>query len=73
MLAEKFGDLFTKYELNKLQLENAVLARSVRDVRDKSGLTQHKAWKFRRELADTLAPIQNTLMDALWDWLRHPE
>lgn len=73
MLVEKFGERFSKYELNNLQLENAVLSRSVREVRDKVGLTQHKAWKFRRELADTLSPVQNSLMDALWDWLRHPE
>jgi len=73
LLTEKLGERFSKYELENTQLEKAVLARSVRDVRDKAGMTQHKAWKFRRELADTLAPYQNSLMDALWDWLRDPE
>lgn len=73
LLIEKFGERFSKYELNNMQLENAALSRSVREVKGKVGLTQHKAWKFRRELADALAPLQNSLMDALWDWLRHPE
>lgn len=72
LITEELGDRFSKYDLDNMQLEKAVLARSVRDVRDKAGLTQHKAWKFRKDLADVLAPYQNSLMDALWDWLHHP-
>ena len=61
--------VFRKYGLPWGELKKAVLARSVRDVVNVSGLTQYKAWKFRRELAEILVPIQNSLMDALWEYL----
>jgi hypothetical protein len=51
------------------ELKKAVLGRSVRDVVAVSGLSQYKAWKFRRELASVLAPLQNSLMDALYEYL----
>jgi hypothetical protein len=69
----KFGDHFRKYGLTEEQLIIGMLGKTVRDVRDKCGLTQHKAWKFRRELADVIQPHLNSLMDSLWDWLQVSE
>ena len=57
------------FGLDWKQLKKAVLGRSVRDVVAVSGLSQYKAWKFRRELASVLAPLQNSLMDALYEYL----
>lgn len=57
------------FGLDWRQLKKAVLGRSVRDVVAVSGLSQYKAWKFRRELASVLAPLQNSLMDALYEYL----
>jgi hypothetical protein len=57
------------FGLDWRQLKRAVLGRSVRDVVAVSGLSQYKAWKFRRELASILAPLQNSLMDALYEYI----
>lgn len=73
IIANWGAEKLSKYNLDTLKLRNAILCRSVRDVRDKVGLTQHKAWKFRRDLADMLQPHMNSLMDSLWDWLRIEE
>ena len=72
-LSGKLKDHLSKYGLDSYQLRNAILCKSVRDVRDKVGLSQHKAWKFRRELAEYLQPSQNSLMDSLWEWLQESE
>jgi len=61
--------LFSKYRLNNTQLRNAVLARSVREVSEASGLKQYKAWQFRRELAELFEPIQERLFTAMQDEL----
>jgi hypothetical protein len=69
MLIKDKASLIGDWGLSKKQLREAVLARSVRDVVERSGLTHHKAWKLRGKLSEVLAPVQNRLMDALWDWL----
>ena len=69
LLLKKNGDRLSRYGLSRVQLRSALLGKSVRDVSEVSGLTQHKAWKFRRELAEIMAPIQDRLMDGLWEWL----
>ncbi len=69
LLMKKNADRLGKYGLSKQQLRQALLGRSVRDVSEMTGMTQHKSWKFRRELAEILAPIQDRLMDGLWEWL----
>lgn len=72
LLLKKNRDRFSKYGLDTRQLRKALLARSVRDVTDVAGLTHHRAWNLRRDLADLLQPIQHSLMDALWEWLEQP-
>jgi hypothetical protein len=57
------------YKLSHVQLRNAVLGRSVRDVSDASGLSQYKAWRLRRDLAEIFEPIQERLMTAMQDEL----
>lgn len=69
LLLKKNGERLGKYGLSSKQLRDALTGKSVRDVSEVSGLTQHKAWKFRRELAEIMAPIQDRLMDGLWEWL----
>lgn len=69
LLLKKNGERLGKYGLSSKQLRDALIGKSVRDVSEVSGLTQHKAWKFRRELAEIMAPIQDRLMDGLWEWL----
>ena len=69
LIIKKNRSLFKGFGLPWKELRNAVLGRSVRDVVAVSGLTQYKAWKFRRELAGVLAPLQNSLMDALYEYL----
>jgi hypothetical protein len=61
--------VFRKYGLSWKELRDAVLGRSVRDVSAVSGLSQYKAWKFRRELAEVLSPLQDGLMDSLWCYI----
>lgn len=69
LLVRKYGDRLGKYGLSKKQLRDALIGKSVREVTELSGLPHHKAWKFRRELADIMSPIQDRLMDSLWEWL----
>ena len=69
LIIKKNRNLFRHFGLGWKELRDAILAKSVRDVVDVSGLSQYKAWKFRRELASVLAPLQNSLMDALWEYL----
>lgn len=69
LIMKKNRAVFRSFGLPWNELRNAVLGRSVRDVVAVSGLTQYKAWKFRRELAGILAPLQNNLMDALYEYL----
>jgi len=59
----------SKYELSSTKLRRAIQAQTVRQVSDRAGLTQYKAWKFRQDLADELLPVRQRLMDALWQWL----
>lgn len=56
-----------KYRLNNEQLKQAVMGSSVRDVSDKAGLTQYKAWKLRRDLAEIFEPVQTRLLTAMQD------
>lgn len=70
LIMKKNRAVFRSFGLPWNELRNAVLGRSVRDVVAVSGLTQYKAWKFRRELAGILAPLQNSLMDALYEYLQ---
>lgn len=72
-ITDKYRSQFQKYRLNDEQIVTAMLGKTVRDVRDKCGLTQHKAWKFRREVADLIQPHMNSLMDSLWNWLQVSE
>ena len=72
LLVKRNAERFRKYGLSRVQLRNAIFARSVRDVTAASGLSHYKAWNLRRELADLMQPIQHGLMDALWDWLEQP-
>lgn len=67
MLIRRNQEVFRKYKLQNRELRNAVLGRSVRDVSEASGLTQYKAWKFRRDLAEIFQPIQDRLMGAMYD------
>lgn len=67
--ARKYRGRFGRYNLNKIELRRAILARSVRHVSQETGLTEWKSWKLRREIAGVLEPARNSLMDALWDWL----
>lgn len=69
IIVRRFGDRLGRYGLSKWQLRNAVLGNTVRNTSAVSGLSEHKAWKFRRELAEILSPIQDRLMDSLWEWL----
>jgi len=69
LLGRRYGDRLSKYGLSKWQLRNAILGNSVRHTSEASGLSEHKAWKFRKELAEILSPIQDRLMDSLWEWL----
>lgn len=69
LMIKKNRDRLGKYGLSSYQLRNALLGKSVREVSDIAGLSHTKAWKFRRELAEMLEPVQHRLMDALWDWL----
>lgn len=69
LLIKRNRQVLNRFGLGWRELKKAVLGRSVRDVVAVSGLTQYKAWKFRRELAGILAPLQNNLMDALYDYL----
>lgn len=69
LIIKRNRKVLNRFGLNWKELRNAVMGRSVRDVVAVSGLTQYKAWKFRRELAGILAPLQNSLMDALYEWL----
>jgi hypothetical protein len=67
MLIRRHQGVFKKYKLKNHALRNAVLGRSVRDVSEASGLTQYKAWKFRQDLADIFQPIQDRLMDCMYE------
>lgn len=69
LIIRKNRKVLSGFGLDWRQLKKAVLGRSVRDVVAVSGLSQYKAWKFRRELASVLAPLQNSLMDALYEYL----
>ena len=69
LLVKKNSERLGRYGLSPKQLRDALVGKSVRDVSDVTGMTQHKSWKFRRELAEILAPIQDRLMDGLWEWL----
>lgn len=73
LLAEKIGVRLQKYNLSLSQLTTAILGKSVRDVRDRANMTHWKAYKFRGELADALAPVQNSLLYALDEWLQASE
>ena len=67
LFVRKHGDAFKKYKLSNKQLRSAVLGGSVRDVSADSGLTQYKAWRFRRDLAEIFEPIQKQLMTAMYE------
>jgi hypothetical protein len=69
LIIKQNRQVLNRFGLDWRQLKKAVLGRSVRDVVAVSGLSQYKAWKFRRELASVLAPLQNSLMDALYEYL----
>lgn len=69
LIIKKNRQVLNGFGLDWRQLKKAVLGKSVRDVVAVSGLSQYKAWKFRRELAGVLAPLQNNLMDALYEYL----
>lgn len=69
LIIKKNRKVFSKYGLPWKELRDAVLGRSVRDVSAVSGLSQYKSWKFRRELAEILAPLQDALMDSLWCYI----
>jgi hypothetical protein len=69
ILVRRFGGRLEKYGISRRELRNAALGSSVRSTSSASGLSEHKAWKFRRELAEILSPIQDRLMDSLWEWL----
>ena len=69
LIIKKNRGRFDRYGLESRKLRKAILARSVRDVTAVSGLTHHRAWHLRRDLAELMLPIQHSLMDALWDWL----
>lgn len=58
-----------KYGLSNHDLKQAILSKSIRDIAEKVGMTKHKAWNFRRELADILMPTQERLMNALWEYI----
>lgn len=59
----------SRYGLNNAQLKQAVMGSSVRDVSDKAGLTQYKAWRLRRDLAEIFEPVQVRLLTAMQDEL----
>jgi hypothetical protein len=67
LLIRRNQEVFKKYKLQNHKLRSAVLGRSVRDVSDTSGLTQYKAWKFRQDLADIFQPIQDRLMESMYE------
>jgi hypothetical protein len=67
--ARKYRSRVGRFNLNKLELRRAILARSVRHVAEETGLSEWKSWKLRREIAGMMEPARNSLMDALWDWL----
>lgn len=67
--ARKYKGRLGKFGLNKIELRRAILARSVRNLAQETGLTEWKSWKLRREIAGVLEPARNSLMDALWTWL----
>ena len=69
LIIKRNRKVLNQFGLGWRELRNAILGRSVRDVVAVSGLSQYKAWKFRRELASVLAPLQNSLMDALYEYL----
>lgn len=58
---------FRRYDLSNYQLTKAVLGRTVREVSAESGLSQYKAWKLRRDLAEIFEPIQDRLLAAMYD------
>lgn len=65
LLVRRNRDRFRKYGLSNAELRKAILGRSVRESSADSGLTQWKAWKFRRDLAEILEPVQDRLMTAM--------
>ncbi len=69
LFIRRHPDLLTKFKLSTVQLRNAVLGSSVRDVSAVSGLSQYKAWRLRRDLAEIFEPIQMRLMTAMEDEL----
>lgn len=66
LLVRKNRRVFSKYKLTKRQLLNALIGNSVRESSAESGLTNWKAWKLRRDLADLFEPIQMRLMTAMY-------
>ena len=68
-LAAYLRERLSRYEMNGTKLRRAIQAQTIRQVSDRTGLTQYKAWKFRQDLADELLPVRQRLMDALWQWL----
>lgn len=69
LIVKKYRGTLSKYGLDKVQLRNVLFGRSSRDSAKIAGISTNKAWKLRGELAGILSPIQDRLMDALWEWL----
>jgi hypothetical protein len=65
LIKKQHRKVLDKYKLDDTQICNAILGRSVRDVSAASGLSQYKAWKLRRDLAEIFEPVQMRLMTAM--------
>ena len=65
LIKQQHRKVLDKYKLDDKQICNAILGRSVRDVSAASGLSQYKAWKLRRDLAEIFEPVQMRLMTAM--------
>lgn len=64
--------LLSKYKLSARELVNVMVGKSVRDSSAESGLSNWKAWKLRRDLAEIFEPIQQNLMTAMHEELILP-
>ena len=69
LLVKRNNGVLGKYGLSNIQLRNVLLGRSSRDSARIAGISTNKAWKLRGEIASILSPIQDRLMDSLWEWL----
>jgi len=69
LFARQSKAMLKKFGLSNYALRQAILGGTVREVSADSGLSHYRAWKFRRELAGFLLPIQDRLMSAMYDEL----